>query len=871
MRNRVNLISVLTLILLVVLPADRSRGQEVPFWAGDQVKGDANWHQAEHHRWAVMSVGGTGAIDRPSSWRPVAWNADASRWEGDSLADNAPTYYENDGPRLRGRSGGGKLVALVFDPGKPGHYGLSGAVKVNTWGPPGDVRVVLQRVGSEGEAAAVFDRAVKNRSTVDWSAEPAVAAVKLAKGERLALTFAGVRGGTAEMKLRVDGRVMQIAAVDDQRAIAQAQVKQAEIQRQRDTAAAAEQARQERLAAEAPAEIEPDPALARWPEGGYALPDDTGVVNVTAFGAKGDGKADDTQALRAAVRFALNREGRYGSPPFVYLPEGTYRVTGPIEGKVSRHGWSGGWRAGLILWGAGTDRTVIRLDDALPEYGTAAHPQYVLATGSERDERTKPGDEPLSGGGNRAFRHGIYHLTVDVGRSNPGAVGIDYVVSNRGAVKDVIIRSSDPDGVGSVGLNMTRNWPGPGLIKDVTVEGFDVGIATSHAQYSMTFENIVLRGQRVFGVRDGHAQALFFRNLKSDNQVPAFKLPSSRNLLVLLDSELTGGDLDQPAIVGGDAITYLRNVNVSGYGQTTDAGDEAPPVGRIEEFAHPAPVRARGERVEPLEIEESPEFWTDEHSQWANVVDFGATPGGDDDDLPGLQAAIDSGKPIVYLPNGGYRISEPLVVRGKTRLIIGMQSSIGLVDKEDPRPVVRIEDGDGPVMLEHLWLSGRAEHASSRAAAFRHVDLTRGYVNTEAGTGDVFFEDTIGKPLIIRHPQRFFGRQVNCEFGDEPLIENHGGKVWLLGYKTEGRVPVIANHGGTVELLGGLFYPLRKVPSEIPMIVNDGGKVRASYVWNGDAYPRVITTGTPASDDNAIVSHRDVKGRGAALLIDDDD
>ena len=44
-------------------------------------------------------------------------------------------------------------------------------------------------------------------------------------------------------------------------------------------------------------------------------------MNIRALGARGDGKTDDTAALRAAI----------GKHKVLYLPGGTYRVTGPIE------------------------------------------------------------------------------------------------------------------------------------------------------------------------------------------------------------------------------------------------------------------------------------------------------------------------------------------------------------------------------------------------------------------------------------------------------------------------------------------------------------------------------------------------------------
>ncbi len=54
-----------------------------------------------------------------------------------------------------------------------------------------------------------------------------------------------------------------------------------------------------------------------------------------------------------------------------------------------------------------------------------------------------------------------------------------------------------------------------------------------------------------------------------------------------------------------------------------------------------------------------------------------------------------------------------------------------------------------------------------------------GYRTATGGTGDVFFEDTIGKPIHVMAPQKAWGRQVNCEFGDKPLIVNQWGALWV--------------------------------------------------------------------------------------------
>lgn len=96
----------------------------------------------------------------------------------------------------------------------------------------------------------------------------------------------------------------------------------------------------------------------------FRLPDDAGVVDVKRdFGARGDGVADDTEAIRKAIAFAFDKTGRYASPAFVYFPAGTYLVSGPLESKVEPHGWSGGWRAGMLLVGESRTRSIIRLAD----------------------------------------------------------------------------------------------------------------------------------------------------------------------------------------------------------------------------------------------------------------------------------------------------------------------------------------------------------------------------------------------------------------------------------------------------------------------------------------------------------------------------
>ncbi len=604
------------------------------------------------------------------------------------------------------------------------------------------------------------------------------------------------------------------------------------------------------------------------------LPPDAGFVNVKDHGAKGDGVTDDTEAIRTAIKDGIEKNSRYANPPFVYFPKGTYLVTGPLESRVEEFGWSGGWRAGMLLRGESQEKSIIKLKDNLPDYADAAKPKWVIASGSESDKRTKAGDKPMDGGGNRAFRHAVMNLTVDVG-DNPGAIGVDFVASNRGTVENVTIKAKN----GYCGLGLTRHWPGPALVRNVSIEGFDFGIRVEHYQYGMTFEHIVLKGQKKLGIWCNQ-NVLAIRDLQSDNRVPVIELGNENGLIALIDAKLTGGDPQATAIKSKGQLD-LRNVAISGYGKSLEDTGRGTPVtvmakdGKsIESHVSQAFTLPAGLPPKPLNlpVKEAPEFYTGDFSQWANVCAFGATVGGDDDDAAGIQAAIDSGKPIVYLPNGDYKVGKTIIIRGNVRLILGMQSSIGPMKDAGVDPLIRFE-GAHPqgTMMEHIWFSGVVEHASTKALAMRHCDFHKGYRNTAKGTGDMFIEDTIGKPIVIAHPQSVWGRSVNCEFGEESLIENHGGTLWMLGYKTEGEMVCIENKGGKTEVLGALLYPLRKPKADAPMLVNDGGVISISYAINGQQYNLTLKQRKAGAGDDAwqTFEQKNVGRRNLSLLRGD--
>jgi hypothetical protein len=74
----------------------------------------------------------------------------------------------------------------------------------------------------------------------------------------------------------------------------------------------------------------------------------------TDFGAVGDGKTDDTAALKAGLEaLSIHGKGKPGDPYVLYLPAGTYRITAPLV-------WEN--RLGVALLGEDPAKTIVRYD-----------------------------------------------------------------------------------------------------------------------------------------------------------------------------------------------------------------------------------------------------------------------------------------------------------------------------------------------------------------------------------------------------------------------------------------------------------------------------------------------------------------------------
>lgn len=525
------------------------------------------------------------------------------------------------------------------------------------------------------------------------------------------------------------------------------------------------------------------------------LPIERGVVDVTRppYSALPDGITDCTDALQRALRENLGRT--------IYLPAGTYLVSGALR-------WPAGERD-TTLWGEARERTFIRLADGTPGFMQPAEPLAMIWTGQKPAQR---------------FKNYIRHVTVETGRNNPGAIGVQFIANNSGAMRDVCIRSGDGTGVIGLDLGYTDEQ-GPCLIKDVRIEGFRTGISLDHRVDSVTMEDVTVVDAREIAIRN-NGQVLSVRRLRTEG-VPLAVVNRGNALLTLIESSL-GGTGPVAIMNESPAQLFLREVQAHGF---QSAVVDQPSL--VKELAIPSGITLNENspaRSLRLPIEETPDVPWGSPAQWVSIESFGAVAG----QFPGrpahdstlaFQAAIDSGARTVYVPEGVYRVDGEVVVRGKLDRMVGLCQRAVILGQG------RFVLGDGAapiVVFETLQgLASGVVARSGRTFVFRHMAIqalgwgerTAGFVAESAGR--YFFEDVVVRRLAFTSGSRVWARQLNTENLDTKIIST-GSDLWILGLKCERGGTLVDAQGGRTEILGAFEYTTTD-PGANPMFaVNDG-------------------------------------------------
>lgn len=536
------------------------------------------------------------------------------------------------------------------------------------------------------------------------------------------------------------------------------------------------------------------------------FPSDGGIVDVREYGAIPDDEGDDTAAIQAALDAYPNGNR------IIYLPPGVFLIRDTLRWPAGESG--GNAQKRTILQGAGETLSLLRLPENTGGFTDGGKPKPLLWTGSAPAQR---------------FRNAVRDLTIEVGPRNAGAIGLQFNASNQGTIRHLTIRAADSSG--KIGLDLGHcDEIGPLLVRHLTVTGFETGISTKWPVNSNTFEHVLLSNQRRLGWWNYH-QMVFVRDLISENRVPSiYNEKDSWGTVTLLGAHLhaINPDGNTPAIHNQRQM-YLRNVEILGYrlavnhdDKGRDKGDVGPP-GLIAEDTSHKNVRslfrevgdgtfAQAGEVSHLPVKETPEIpWGDPAKEWANLLDFGADATGAADASAALQKAIDSGAKTIYLPAGAnFLFSTTVEIRGPVQRLIGLEGRF----TAEGEPVWRLVDGKHPqklpdapmVVIERMTnQSGGAEilvrHESARTLV---ISSATGFAVEGIGKGDLFLDDLCGHLNRLAPGQSAWCRQLNSE-REGLKCRNAGGKLWILGLKTEKTGTLIETTAGGITEVNGVF------------------------------------------------------------------
>jgi hypothetical protein len=544
------------------------------------------------------------------------------------------------------------------------------------------------------------------------------------------------------------------------------------------------------------------------------FPTDANLVNVHAFGALGDGRHDDTAALRRAVAESLHpvQKGPRNNV-ILLIPEGTYLVSDTIDFGESR-----GETKRIIVHGAGRERSTIKLADRAAGFQSSKAPKPVLSTFS--------GNLSVE-----AFLVQLDDLTIDVGSGNSGAIGLHFMANNVGGLRDVAIVSSDAAGAGTIGLDLTQAFEGPTFFDRVVIRGFDTGISTKFDEYGVVFRDLVLDHQRHVGF-DNARDSVTIDGLESRGAMPVI-VNREQGLVALARGRLNGeGALGTPAlVVEAGATLHVVNTSLDGYivaGEHADRmeiGSDVPKsfivtggTLRTERAAFdlpsPRPVRL-------------PDYSSDE---WVRVNDFTSD---------GIERALQQGKPVIYLPVGTYRIDKPMTVPPSVRRIVGFASRLQLSrNYAIDQPVFTVD----PRRRESLWIEEvDGSHNSMQAVWFLNRSRPD-FVLRDSMFWGIGYRGEAPKDLTDRPQpyvyllnvsnggrmeflgQNVFAWQLDPE-GMGPKVIGEGSRLTIYGLKTEGPGSVLSVTDGELALFGGEIFTNSDIPPGQPAYEIKGAKL----------------------------------------------
>ena len=426
-------------------------------------------------------------------------------------------------------------------------------------------------------------------------------------------------------------------------------------------------------------------------------PDDPKAVTLSSaeFGARGDGQADDSAALQAAIDKAENhvREG------IVFVPPGRYRLTRTV------YVWPG-----VRVFGYGATRPVFVLAANAPGFQKGVG-VMVMFTGARSANPPRPGfripfpppgsvppNSAIADANPGTFYSAMSNIDFDIGDANPAAIAIRFHAAQHAYLSHMDFHT----GSGLAALTQIGNEA-----EDLRFYGGRYGILTDKPSpaWQFTLIDSLFEGQRDAAIREHEAgltlirdtfrgvptaididphysDQLWVKDCRFENISRAAVIISNekRPLTEIGFENAVSKDVpvfalfreSEKKVAGKGPIYQVGNFNygliVPGDATTGSIGMlyDAKPLSSL-----PAPMPPAIPALPPTQ-------------DWVNVHTLGVAGDGAADDTAAIQKAID-GHRVLYFPSGSYLVRDTLTLKPDT-VLIGLHPTLTRFELPDGAP-----------------------------------------------------------------------------------------------------------------------------------------------------------------------------------------
>ncbi len=417
-------------------------------------------------------------------------------------------------------------------------------------------------------------------------------------------------------------------------------------------------------------------------------PDDRAAVTVKAVG---DGKADDTDAIQAAIATAA----KSGAGGIVWLPSGRYRISHSLLIPPA-----------VRLFGVGATRPVLVLGDHTPGFDKGVV-TMVIFTGDSPFFKgpvpvpvpsALPGTPAVRDANSGTFYSALSNVDFEIGKGDPAAAGVRLRVAQHAFLSHIDFHL----GSGFAGIYQAGNEA-----EDLHFYGGRYGIVSEKTSpaWQFTLIDSTFDGQREAAIREhevdltlinaqishtpigidideGYSDSLWGKDVRFEHVSKAAVIISKENspfTQIGFDNAVAA---DVPVFArfreSGKTVTApgaAYRVSAFNYGLKIDG------LGQMGHFATNVQAEAL-KQLPPLAGPVLPAL--PPVDQWADVRGLGVMGDGVTDDTAALQKAIDTHR-VVYLPIGHYLVTDTLHLRSDT-VLIGLHPSLTQITLAENTP-----------------------------------------------------------------------------------------------------------------------------------------------------------------------------------------